>query len=142
MLPIIHRLIEVGTKFCTSLSPTYLSTSSSSLQESLKKQCWAYFYSYHCDRLEDLKMHLENEVSLILNWKWWIILMIPQIGITDNVINFQTFRDGQFVQWDPLSIFSNCRNSAMLKVEINKATLFSNLMLEITNVIMWNYNVL
>ena len=59
-----YRLLEVGTKFCNSLSPNSASIATSSLQESLKKQCWAYFYSYHCDRLEDLKMHLENEVSI------------------------------------------------------------------------------
>ena len=64
-LSIIHyRLLEVGTKFCNSLSPNSASIATSSLQESLKKQCWAYFYSYHCDRLEDLKMHLENEVII------------------------------------------------------------------------------
>ena len=59
-----NRLLEVGTKFCNSLSPNSASIATSSLQESLKKQCWAYFYSYHCDRLEDLKMHLENEVTI------------------------------------------------------------------------------
>ena len=61
---ICFRLLEVGTKFCNSLSPNSASIATSSLQESLKKQCWAYFYSYHCDRLEDLKMHLENEVII------------------------------------------------------------------------------
>ena len=47
------RLIEVGHDFCGSPSNT--------LQESLKKQCWSYFQSYHLERLEEIKMHLENE---------------------------------------------------------------------------------
>ncbi len=47
------RLIEVGHSFCGSASDT--------LQESLKKQCWSYFQSYHLARLEELQMHLENE---------------------------------------------------------------------------------
>ena len=34
---------------------------SDTLQESLKQQCWSYFHSYHLARLEELKMHLENE---------------------------------------------------------------------------------
>ena len=50
---ISFRLIEVGHDFCGSPSNT--------LQESLKKQCWSYFQSYHLERLEEIKMHLENE---------------------------------------------------------------------------------
>ena len=69
-----------------------MSTTSSSLQESLKKQCWAYFYSYHCDRLEDLKMHLENEVSNIELYKMdtvrHIYINIYQIYF-DTSSNFQ-----------------------------------------------------
>jgi len=43
----------VGHSFCGSESDT--------LQESLKRQCLAYFQSYHQSSLEELKMHLENE---------------------------------------------------------------------------------
>ncbi len=50
---IIHKLIEFGHEFCGSDSDT--------LQESLKQQCSTYFRRYHRQRLEDLKMHLENE---------------------------------------------------------------------------------
>ena len=49
----IHLLIEIGRKFCGS--------ESDSLQASLKEQCLAYFRSYHQERLEELKMHLDNE---------------------------------------------------------------------------------
>ena len=49
----IHMLIEVGRKFCSS--------ESDSLQQSLKEQCLSYFNSYHMERLEELKMHLDNE---------------------------------------------------------------------------------
>ncbi len=52
-MDVIHRLIEVGHDFCGSPSDT--------LEESLKKQCWSYFHNYHLERLEELKMHLENE---------------------------------------------------------------------------------
>lgn len=50
---IIHKLIEFGHEFCGSVSDT--------LQESLKVQCSTYFRRYHRGRLEDFKMHLENE---------------------------------------------------------------------------------
>lgn len=48
-----HLLIEIGRKFCGS--------DSQSLHDSLKVQCLAYFNSYHHERLEELKMHLDNE---------------------------------------------------------------------------------
>ena len=48
-----HLLIEIGKKFCGS--------DSESLKHSLKEQCLAYFNSYHQERLEELKMHLDNE---------------------------------------------------------------------------------
>ena len=48
-----HLLIEIGRKFCGS--------DSQSLHNSLKEQCLAYFNSYHHERLEELKMHLDNE---------------------------------------------------------------------------------
>ena len=50
---IIHKLIEFGHEFCGSDSDT--------LQESLKVQCSTYFRRYHRQRLEDLKLLLENE---------------------------------------------------------------------------------
>ena len=42
LLDVIDRLIEVGTKFCQSLSPSSLSATSNSLRDSLKKQCWTF----------------------------------------------------------------------------------------------------
>ena len=48
-----HLLMEIGKKFCGS--------GSESLQNSLKEQCLAYFNGYHKERLEELRMHLDNE---------------------------------------------------------------------------------
>ncbi len=48
------RLIQVGEDFCPQ-NPDNL------LQDSLKAQCLTYFQNYHNSRLEELKMHLENE---------------------------------------------------------------------------------
>ena len=56
-MQIIHKLIGFGHEFCGSESDT--------LQESLKTQCSTYFARYHRQRLEDLKMHLENEAWAI-----------------------------------------------------------------------------
>jgi hypothetical protein len=53
LMDTIHMLIEVGRKFCGS--------ESDSLQQSLKEQCLTYFNAYHQERLEELKMHLDNE---------------------------------------------------------------------------------
>ena len=48
------RLIGVGHSFCGS-------PGSDTLQESLRRQCWSYFQSYHLARLDELRAHLENE---------------------------------------------------------------------------------
>ncbi len=54
-MDVIRRLIAVGRSFCG------VHSAQDTLQESLKKQCWSYFHSYHLARLEELQMHLENE---------------------------------------------------------------------------------
>ena len=53
-LDLLHRLILVGQEFSGS-------SSSALLHESLVTQCRAYFSSYHATRLDELKVHLENE---------------------------------------------------------------------------------
>jgi hypothetical protein len=46
-------LIEIGEEFCGSKSED--------LQNSIKKQSSNYFRNYHHDRLEELRIFLENE---------------------------------------------------------------------------------
>jgi hypothetical protein len=53
-LDLLHRLIVVGQEFSGT-------SSSALLQDSLVTQCTAYFSAYHTSRLEELKVHLENE---------------------------------------------------------------------------------
>lgn len=47
------RLIEIGEEFCGSKSED--------LQNSIKKQSSNYFGNYHNERLEELRIFLENE---------------------------------------------------------------------------------
>ncbi|CAG9830056.1 unnamed protein product [Diabrotica balteata] len=54
VLRVVHRLIQVGEEFCSSKSED--------LQESIKKQSENYFLNYHAQRLEELKIFLENEM--------------------------------------------------------------------------------
>ncbi len=49
----IHKLIEFGHDFCGSESDT--------LQDSLKQECSVYFTRFHRQKLQEIKMHLENE---------------------------------------------------------------------------------
>lgn len=53
ILGIVHRLIQVGEEFCGSKSDE--------LQESIRKQSVAYFKSYHVQRMDELRIFLENE---------------------------------------------------------------------------------
>ena len=53
-LDLLHRLIMVGQEFSGN-------NSSALLQDSLVTQCRAYFSTYHATRLDELKVHLENE---------------------------------------------------------------------------------
>ncbi|XP_008194931.2 syndetin [Tribolium castaneum] len=54
VLGVVHRLIQVGEEFCLSKSDD--------LQESIRKQSVNYFKNYHIQRLEELKIFLENEM--------------------------------------------------------------------------------
>ncbi|CAG9862024.1 unnamed protein product [Phyllotreta striolata] len=54
VLRVIHRLIQVGEEFCSSRSDD--------LQESIRKQSENYFMNYHSQRLDELKIFLENEI--------------------------------------------------------------------------------
>ncbi|RZB39971.1 DUF2450 domain containing protein [Asbolus verrucosus] len=54
VLGVVHRLIQVGEEFCSSKSED--------LQESIRKQSVNYFKNYHVQRLEELKIFLENEM--------------------------------------------------------------------------------
>lgn len=53
VLDVINKLIEVGEAFCGSQSET--------LQDSIKKQSFSFFCSYHLTRMDQLHMFLENE---------------------------------------------------------------------------------
>lgn len=53
VLSVVHRLIEVGEEFCGSKSEE--------LQESIRKQSVNYFKSYHAQRMDELRIFLENE---------------------------------------------------------------------------------
>ncbi|XP_066144425.1 syndetin isoform X1 [Euwallacea fornicatus] len=54
VLRVVHRLIQVGEEFCGSKSED--------LQESIRKQSACYFKNYHAQRLEELKIFMENEM--------------------------------------------------------------------------------
>lgn len=53
VLSVVHKLIEVGEEFCGSKSEE--------LQESIRKQSVNYFKSYHVQRMDELRIFLENE---------------------------------------------------------------------------------
>jgi len=53
IIGVVHQLITIGGAFCQSTSST--------LAESLKQKCLAYFQNYHLERLQELRMHLLNE---------------------------------------------------------------------------------
>ncbi|KAJ8954131.1 hypothetical protein NQ318_005725 [Aromia moschata] len=54
VLRVVHRLIQVGEEFCSSKSED--------LQESIRKQSVNYFRNYHCQRMDELRIFLENEM--------------------------------------------------------------------------------
>ncbi|KAL1502132.1 hypothetical protein ABEB36_007324 [Hypothenemus hampei] len=54
VLRVVHRLIQVGEEFCASKSED--------LQESIRKQSVCYFKNYHAQRMEELKIFMENEM--------------------------------------------------------------------------------
>ncbi|KAH1011506.1 hypothetical protein HUJ04_000858 [Dendroctonus ponderosae] len=73
VLRVVHRLIQVGEEFCSSKSED--------LSESIRKQSICYFKNYHAQRLDELKIFMENEM-------WEICPVKP----TFNVVQLQEFR--------------------------------------------------
>ena len=90
------RLIEVGHRFCGSASDT--------LQESLKLQCWSYFHAYHLARLEELRMHLENE-------GWARCPVKPtfrtlQLQVTITIYEVPSYRYWQYITYSRSTVTS------------------------------------
>lgn len=67
------RLMQVGEEFCSSKSED--------LQESIRKQSVNYFKSYHAQRLEELRIFLENEIWEICPVK--VTFDILQLQVSD-----------------------------------------------------------
>lgn len=78
VLGVVHRLIEVGEEFCGSKSEE--------LQESIKKQSFNYFKNYHAQRIEELKIFLENE-----SWE------ICPVKHTFDILQLQEFKSMRHV---------------------------------------------
>ncbi|XP_057652521.1 syndetin [Diorhabda carinulata] len=76
VLRVVHRLIQVGEEFCSSKSED--------LQESIKKQSEYYFMNYHAQRLEELKIFLENEM--------WEICPVKSSFKISQLQEFKPFR--------------------------------------------------
>ncbi|XP_066997108.2 syndetin [Anabrus simplex] len=73
VLRVVHRLTEVGEEFCGSKSEE--------LQKLMKEQSGQYFRNYHRERLEELRIFLENE-------GWEICPVKPNFSI----LQLQEFR--------------------------------------------------
>ncbi|CAH1989145.1 unnamed protein product [Acanthoscelides obtectus] len=73
VLRVVHRLIQVGEEFCQSKSED--------LQESIRKQSVNYFKNYHAQRMDELKIFLENEM-------WEICPVKP----TFDILQLQEFK--------------------------------------------------
>ncbi|PSN30261.1 Syndetin [Blattella germanica] len=84
VLGIVHRLMEVGEEFCGSKSED--------LQNSIKKQSSNYFCNYHRDRLDELRIFLENE-------SWELCPVKPDF----TILQLQEFRSLRHVlkSWKP-----------------------------------------
>ncbi|VEN33781.1 unnamed protein product [Callosobruchus maculatus] len=77
VLRVVHRLIQVGEEFCQSKSED--------LQESIRKQSANYFKNYHAQRMDELKIFLENEM-------WEICPVKPSFDIL-QLQEFKSFRN-------------------------------------------------
>ncbi|KAJ9592435.1 hypothetical protein L9F63_015851 [Diploptera punctata] len=86
VLGVVHRLMEVGEEFCGSKSED--------LQNSIKKQSSNYFCNYHHDRLDELRIFLENE-------SWELCPVKPDF----TILQLQEFRSLRHVlkNWKPHS---------------------------------------
>ncbi|KAF5290040.1 hypothetical protein FQA39_LY14821 [Lamprigera yunnana] len=73
ILSVVHRLMEVGEEFCCSKSDD--------LQESIRKQSINYFKNYHAQRLDELRIFLENE-----SWE------ICPVKTTFDILQLQEFK--------------------------------------------------
>lgn len=78
VLSVVHRLMQVGEEFCGGKSED--------LQESIRKQSGNYFSSYHVQRLEELKIFLENE-------SWEICPVKP----TFEILQLQEFKGMRWI---------------------------------------------
>lgn len=81
------RLIQVGEEFCSSKSED--------LQESIRKQSVNYFKNYHAQRMDELKIFLENEVWEICPVKASFDLLQLQVNsvwpMNSEVTNYSQF---------------------------------------------------
>lgn len=76
VLRLVHRLIQVGEEFCNSKSED--------LQKSIRQQSVNYFKNYHMQRLDELKIFLENEM--------WEICPVKSSFDILQLDEFKTFR--------------------------------------------------
>ncbi|PNF39556.1 Syndetin [Cryptotermes secundus] len=96
ILGIVHRLMEIGEEFCASKSEA--------LQNSIKKQSSNYFRNYHHDRLEELRIFLENE-------SWEMCPVKPDF----TILQLQEFRSLRHIlkTWKPRAESVNGRQTAV-----------------------------
>ncbi|KAF7285885.1 hypothetical protein GWI33_009363 [Rhynchophorus ferrugineus] len=92
VLKVVHRLIQVGDEFCSSKSED--------LQESIRKQSINYFKNYHSQRLDELKIFLENEI-------WELCPVKP----TFNILQLQEFKSVR-------SVLKNYKNTIQMSPTI------------------------
>ncbi|KAK7862939.1 hypothetical protein R5R35_004896 [Gryllus longicercus] len=76
VLRVVHRLMEIGEEFCGSKS--------GELQKLMKEQSGQYFRNYHRERLEELRIFLENE--------GWEICPVKQNFTVLQLQEFRSFR--------------------------------------------------
>ncbi|KAJ3650826.1 hypothetical protein Zmor_016905 [Zophobas morio] len=85
VLGVVHRLIQVGEEFCLSKSED--------LQESIRKQSVNYFKNYHIQRLEELKIFLENEMWEVCPVKpTFTILQLQEFKSLRSILKTFKFR--------------------------------------------------
>ncbi|XP_030747477.1 syndetin [Sitophilus oryzae] len=92
VLKVVHRLIQVGDEFCSSKSED--------LQESIRKQSINYFKKYHLQRLDELKIFLENEI-----WE------LCPVKSSFSILQLQEFKSVR-------SILKNYKNSIQMSPTI------------------------
>ncbi|XP_046985077.1 syndetin [Schistocerca americana] len=105
ILSVVHRLMEVGEEFCGSKSEE--------LQNSIREQSTNYFKSYHRERLEELRLFLENE-----NWELcpvknnFTILQLQEFKSLRNALKGIKFDEGSSLNLTSHTASPDCSTSS------------------------------